>query len=103
MRTSKIIDRLLYQPEKHKQKFVRSLRKTLESKSKRKDTVLAISPELIVGAMNVRGLDGETNNALRRLVEDRGFDVRPLVYNVHFLLVRNDPFKLSPGFFFVMS
>ena len=77
LRTQKVIDRLLYEPEKHKQKFVRSLRQKLKDGSQ---TTSANDgeriAELVVGAMNIRGLDGETNAALRRLMKERGFDVR---------------------------
>ena len=53
------MDRLSYQPEKHKQKFVKELRKKLSMKNP-KDKPTAAYDELRVGAMNVQGLDGET-------------------------------------------
>ena len=77
LRTQKVIDRLLYEPEKHKQKFVRSLRQKLKDGSQTTSgNVGERIAELVVGAMNIRGLDGETNAALRRLMKERGFDVR---------------------------
>lgn len=77
LRTQKVIDRLLYEPEKHKQKFVRSLRQKLKDGSPTTSgNVGERIAELVVGAMNIRGLDGETNAALRRLMKERGFDVR---------------------------
>ena len=77
LRTQKVIDRLLYEPEKHKQKFVRSLCQKLKDGSQTTSgNVGERIAELVVGAMNIRGLDGETNAALRRLMKERGFDVR---------------------------
>ena len=79
IRTKRIMDRLSYQPEKHKQKFVKELRKKLSMKNPKAKPTAAYD-ELRVGAMNVQGLDGETSNALSNLVNDRRLDVsRPKI------------------------
>ena len=79
IRTKRIIDRLTYEPEKHKQKFVKDLRDKLSKKRPRGNVSVATETELKIGAMNVQGLDGETNAAITDLINDRGLDVSKLL------------------------
>ena len=76
MQTNKVMDRLTYCPRKHKQKFVKTLRKNLQQQT------IPISPQPVTppthikfGSFNVNGLDLEASWAVQELLEKRGFDV----------------------------
>jgi hypothetical protein len=74
--TAKILDRLTYNPKKHKQKFIRSQRKLLQEKITPKTPTPNIqSSSIKFGSFNVNGLDLETNWAVNELLERREFDV----------------------------
>ena len=76
VKTRKIIGRLTYSPEKHKQSVTKSLRKKLAARlpgqePKRPETV----PEMIFGSMNVNGLDQEAHWAVSQLLVRHNLDV----------------------------
>ena len=76
-RTTKLIDRITYCPKKHKQKFVKSLRKKLQSKK-----AIVDDPDptpvssLKFGSININGLDMEASWAVTQIISNRGYDVR---------------------------
>ena len=76
LRTRKIVDRILYDPVKNKQKFTRELRKKLAQRS-RGQQYIDLSPvtRLNVGSINVNGLDLETHVALEALIKKHDLDV----------------------------
>ena len=76
VKTRKIIGRLTYSPEKHKQSFTNSLRKKLAARPpgqepKPPETV----PEMIFGSMNVNGFDQEAHWAISQLLVLHSLDV----------------------------
>ena len=76
IRTNKIQDRLTYCPQKHKQKYVKSLRLKLASSTPQKPK-LDPPPKtsLKVGSININGLDLEATWAVEQLLDKHGFDV----------------------------
>ena len=73
---TKIVDRLTYNPKKHKQKKTRDLRKKLQETNLPSPKPV-ITPTIIkFGSMNVNGLDVEATWAVQQLLDHRGFDVR---------------------------
>ena len=75
-RTGKIIDRLVYCPEKQKQKYTKKLRKKLESRAdKVVKAVPAPSTSIKFGSININGLDLEASWAVDQLLSTRGYDV----------------------------
>ena len=80
-RTNKIIDRLTYSPNKHKQKKTKDLRKKLQAKTLPDSLPLAPLKTLKFGSFNVNGLDIESSWAVEQLLDRRGYDVS--VYCVH--------------------
>ena len=74
--TNKIIDRIVYNPIKHKQKFVKKLRNTLnQRKTPSTPAQPAPSTQIIVGAINLNGLDLETGWAVGQLLTKYNLDV----------------------------
>ena len=77
--TRKIIGRLTYSPEKHRQKVTRGLRSKLLAKApvdKPRDP--PSTSILTFGSLNVNGLDTEAHWAVSELVEKHKIDVRIL-------------------------
>ena len=74
--TRKIVGRITYNPVKHKQHKVRTLRRKLQEKNI-PSTPPAIAPpkKLKFGSFNIDGLDIEAAWAIDKLVKERGFDV----------------------------
>jgi hypothetical protein len=78
-RTSKIIDRLTYSPQKHKQKITKQLRKSLQARDSATPGPPPSTPTSIkFGSMNINGLDLEATWAVEQLLTKRGFDVSNL-------------------------
>ena len=74
--TRKIIGRLTYSPEKHKQKSVKAMRQKLASKP----SIRASKPSLPnvtlkFGSLNINGLDQEAHWAVTELLQDHELDV----------------------------
>jgi hypothetical protein len=74
--TAKIIDRLTYSPQKHKQKFTSKLRAHLQSQAHTVTVPDAPPPQSIkFGSININGLDLEANWAIEELITKKKFDV----------------------------
>ena len=74
--TNKLLDKLTYNPKKHKQKVVKKLRKELQQKATQDQTVSKpCSTSLKFGSHNINGLDLEASWAVQELLNTRGFDV----------------------------
>ena len=73
--TNKIIDRITFNPETHKQKVTRNLRQKLQRKTILQQVSALPSTSLKFGSFNINGLDLETNWAVEELLKKRGFDV----------------------------
>jgi hypothetical protein len=73
--TNKLIDRLTYSPQKHKQKFTNKLRSTLQSKAPM--VLVPVSPTVSIkfGSININGLDLEASWAVDQLLIKNKFDV----------------------------
>ena len=77
-RTSKIIDRLTYSPNKHKNKKAREMREKLQKQIRPKENIPSTKETLKFGSFNVNGLDIEARWAVEQLINTRGFDVSNL-------------------------
>ena len=78
-RTNKIIGRHTYTPDKHKQKFRKSLRKDLASRPPDKAAKAPkTNPILNFGSLNVNRLGHETHWAVTELIKNHNIDVSPI-------------------------
>ena len=76
LQTNKVVDRLTYCPNKHKQRKVRKMRQKLQQQSLvQKVTTPPSSVKTKFGSFNINGLDLETSWVLHETLEKRGFDV----------------------------
>ena len=75
VQTNKLVDRLTYSPEKHKQKYTRELRKKLQQKASQVTKTKPVSKTLKFGSHNINGLDLESSWAVSELLKTRDFDV----------------------------
>ena len=75
IRTNKIMDRITYNPNKHKNKARIELRKSLQQKSLKPQPPPAPPTTLSFGSLNVNGLDLEAAWAVEQLLITKGFDV----------------------------
>ena len=74
--SNKIIDKLTYVPERHKQKFVNKLRQKLAQKpSLKPSSNQQPSSSLKIGSININGLDLEAHWAVQELLNEHKFDV----------------------------
>ena len=74
--TNKIIDRLTYNPDKHKQKSVKKMRLNLQNKPSAPIKQPCPPPTTMkFGSINVNGLDLEAGWAVQQLLENKGFNV----------------------------
>ena len=74
--SNKIVDRLTYNPAKHKQKVTKALRQQLQKKSSpQENQTPQPSPTIKFGSFNVNGLDTEAAWAVEQLLKKRDFDV----------------------------
>ena len=83
MQTNKIMDRLTFNPKKHKQKKTKSLRQKLQQKAPPDPRPSSEKTSLRFGSFNLNGLDLETAWAVEQLVDKHGFDVHKHNDNVH--------------------
>ena len=74
--TNKIIDRITYNPETHKQKVTKNLRQRLQRKKILQPNQALPPTSLKFGSFNINGLDLETCWAVEELLKKRGFDVK---------------------------
>lgn len=76
IKTNKIIGRLTYSPEKHKQKFTKAQRSKLASRPPDKTPKPSpTTPSLTFGSLNVNGLDLEAHWAVTELLKSHNLDV----------------------------
>ena len=76
IQTNKIIGRLTYTPEKHKQKFIKAQRTKLASRPPAKPlNPSPTTPSLTFGSLNVNGLDMEAHWAVTELLKSHNLDV----------------------------
>ena len=80
IQTPKILDRITFDPAKHKQKKTRELRQQLQQQKIPGPNPSPTITCLKFGSFNLNGLDLETSWAVEQLVKKHEFDVRfPLV------------------------
>ena len=76
IQTNKIIGRLTYTPENHKQKFIKAQRNKLASRPPAKPlNPSPTTPSLTFGSLNVNGLDLEAHWAVTELLKSHNLDV----------------------------
>ena len=85
-RTTKIIDRLTYSPNKHKNKKKRKMRENLRAMDPQTIEAPVLKETLKFGSFNVNGLDIEARWAVEQLLDTRGFDVSR---DYHTILLNN--------------
>ena len=73
---NRILDRLTYNPARHKQRKVKEMRQKLQQKSLSPHKPVKISPKMKFGSFNVNGLSVDASWAVQQLLKDRDFDVR---------------------------
>lgn len=73
--SKKIVDKLTYNPAKHKQKLTRKSRMHLQQKIIPTHSPLIPPQTIKFGSFNVNGLDLEAAWAVDDLLKNRGFDV----------------------------
>ena len=83
--SKKIVDRLTYNPSKHKQRKTRALRQELRNNPPTENIPPAQQISLKFGSFNVNGLDVEAAWAVEQLLCGRGFDVRKNKYHHNYL------------------
>ena len=76
IQTNKIMDRLTFNPKKHKQKKVKGLRQKLQQKALADLKPRSEKTSMKFGSFNLNGLDLETAWAVKELVSKHGFDVQ---------------------------
>ena len=88
--TRKIIGRLTYSPEKHKQKSMKSMRHKLASRPSEKVSVPSLPKSTLnFGSLNVNGLDQEAHWAVTELLEEHELDVSiqiEMIYSLNILI-----------------
>ena len=73
--TNKIVGKLTYSPQKHKQQYTKKLRKTLQSKTINPSIVSTPPISLKFGSININGLDLEAGWAIEQFLNKKKFDV----------------------------
>ena len=73
--SKKIVDRITYNPMKHKQLATKNFRAKLQQKKIVNSPSSPPSPKIKFGSFNVNGLDIEAAWAIEQLLTKRGFDV----------------------------
>ena len=79
-RTNKVLDRITYNPAKHKNKNVRELRQKLQKKVVKPQVPKEPATTLKFGSLNINGLDLEAGWAVEQLLTTKGFDVRNNIF-----------------------
>ena len=75
LRTTKFIDRLTYNPNKHKRKEARRRVKELQARAVQNQSSPDPKPVVKFGAINVNGLDLDSGWAVQELLKNKNFDV----------------------------
>ena len=75
--TNKLVSRITYNPQKHKNLKVRQMREKLQQREAIKEPPISHpKTQVKFGSFNVNGLDMEVGWAVQQLLQTRGFDVR---------------------------
>ena len=75
--TNKLVSRITYNPQKHKNLKVRQMREKLQQREAIKEPPISLpKTQVKFGSFNVNGLDMEVGWAIQQLLQTRGFDVR---------------------------
>ena len=85
IQTNKIMDRLTFNPKKHKQKKVKGLRQKLQQKALADQKPSIEKTSMKFGSFNLNGLDLETGWAAEELVSKHGFDVQYI--KIRFIII----------------
>ena len=75
LRTTKLMDRLSYSPNKHRDKKRKKMRAALQAKNPSTDKTPSSKTSLKFVSFNVNGLDLDSGWAVQQLLVDRDFDV----------------------------
>ena len=75
IQTNKIIDRITFNPQKHKNKVIKKLRQKVRKDSVSPQPPKTPSVSLKFGSLNINGLDLEASWAVDQLLTTKGFDV----------------------------
>ena len=75
VQTNRILDRITYNPKKHKQKVTRSLRQKLQKNRLPDPEPIRPTTTMKFGSFNINGLDLETSWAVEEIVKKHDFDV----------------------------
>ena len=86
IKTSKLIDKITFNPSIHKQKNRRKLREELQRRSFKPHVQPIDIPEMRFGSFNVKGVDLETSDALQSLILAKDFDVGSTFINIFIYL-----------------
>ena len=73
--TAKLVDRLTYNPKKHKQKHNKKLRQQLQDKTIPDVPEITPPVSLLFASFNINGLGLETAWSVEQLLTTRGYDV----------------------------
>ena len=73
--TNKIVGRLTYSPQKHKQQYTRRLRKDIQSKTHTLSAPATPPVTIKFGSININGLDMEAGWAIEQLITKKKLDV----------------------------
>ena len=87
IQTTKIMDRLTYSPQKHKQRKVKEMRERLQRKAPPPASKPLPPPTTLkFGSFNVNGLVLEACWAVQELLDKRGFDVSNILLKHNILI-----------------
>ena len=78
IQTNKIMDRLSYEPQKHKQKKTKKLRLELQKKQLKVPSNPQIKTEMKLASININLLDLEASVAVETFIKEKSLDVRYL-------------------------
>ena len=81
IQTNKIMDRLSYEPHKHKKKMTRKLRLELQKKQLKVPSNPQIKTEMKFASININLLDLEASVAVETFMKEKSLDVRCLKNN----------------------
>ena len=73
--TNKILDRITFNPQKHKHKVKKKLRQELQDKTITPTLTRAPPTTIKFGSLNINGLDLEASWAVEQLLTNKGLDV----------------------------
>ena len=78
LQTNKVLDRITFNPNIHKQKNLKKMRQALQQREiQEPQSTRPVSPSIKFGSFNINGLDIETSWAVGELLKKHEFDVLP--------------------------